>query len=127
MLDFQEIESSMIYVLEAEEGYLVKAFVPSFVLNRYRLQIHSEYGESFVAAVQGRFRYFVLEIENSAIGYTMSDAYRIQANHIIGSLTFIISIMLLLSIANKLYLKKRNKHKQTQANPTKGGLPEREF
>jgi len=111
VLAFQEIEGALVYISEIERGYLVGTFIPSLVLNRYRLETYQEFGYSFVTAVQGRFRYFVLETDRSTIFYTVGSTYRVHAIHIIGSITFVISFMLLFATTNKVYLKKRAKHR----------------
>ena len=107
VLDFQEIEGALVYVSEIGQSYAVRTFAPSAVLSRYRLETYREYTNTFVTAVQGRFRYFVLEIEQAAIGYVPSGPHRIQVHHIIGLIGFIICSMKLCTLVHQCNMKRR--------------------
>ena len=88
---FQEEMGVLVYITQTEDSYVIHVFVPSIILNRYRLHIEREYTDNFVTAVPGRYRYFALELDDNSIKLVQSTTTRIQTNHVIASFIFIIS------------------------------------
>ena len=107
VLNFKEIAGTLVVVSEAEQGNHVRVFVPSIVLNRYRLQIDREYTDSFLTAVPGKFRYFPLDIHQIDIDYTLHGSTRIRVSHVIGILAGSLSIANLVMATRKRRLEKR--------------------
>jgi len=61
------------------------------LFNRYRLLTQNEYANHFVTAAPARFTYYLLEVDSTFVEFISSNTMRIQSNHVIGFLIFLVA------------------------------------
>jgi len=91
ILAVQEKSGLLVYITETDHTYSIHIFVPSMLFNRYRLLTQNEYANHFVTAAPAKFTYYVLEVNSTLVKFISSNTMRIQSNHVIGFLIFLVA------------------------------------
>jgi hypothetical protein len=107
ILAFQEEAGILVFITETNHSYVIHIFVPSIIFNRYRLHTQHEYSNTFITAVPGRVRYFVLEADRALIEFIRTEVRIVQSHHILNFLTITIITMSTIYRIYQFYLKKK--------------------